>query len=330
MESSAFSFRRATPVRAAEWHVAIAGLMVGVGGTLLGLQLDADGRLSGTGLTSLGIGTLLSLVAALAQARWSRNLPRDGTSALAALAAFLGLAFVVAGALAPGGPWMFFEVFLLFVLVAARRRGTGEGARWIGGATLVGLGLMLLFRLWISYQGSEHRWEVLSMGIPILSWIPLDFLEPIQTVSLGSFTPRELGFPPAGLLFAPSMVLWAVGFCLAAGGIALAQSAAYEHENDRIHDLIQTLPPPLAVLVERLLPEEEWESLGLHGLSERRLGKRLEALASERFRRQRDIQTAFRTSPLRVLPPSSSLGSGFADGVWRAILRTDPEEEEEA
>lgn len=330
MDSPAPAIHAASAPRAAEWHVGIAAAMVGIGGTLLGLQVDADGRFSGTGLTSLAIGTLLALVATLAQARLTRSIPRDATSALAALTAFLGLTFVVAGALAPGGPWMFFEVFLLFVLVGARRRGASEGARWIGGATLVALGLMLLFRLWISYQGSEHRWELFSIGIPVLSWIPLDFLEPIQTVSLGAFTPRELGFPPAGLSFATSMALWAVGFCLSTGGIALAQSAAQEHENDRIHDLIQTLPPPLALLVERLLPEEEWQSLGLHGLSERRLGKRIEALASQRFQRQRDIQAAFRTNAMQALPASLSQESGFADGVWRAISRTDLEKDRQA
>ena len=307
----------ATRPRAADWHVGIAAAMVGVGGTLLGRQVDADGRFSGTGLTSLAIGTLLALVATLVAARASGRIPRDATGALAALSAFLGLAFVVAGALAPGGPWMFFEVFLLLVLLGARRSG-------IGGSTLVVLGLMLLFRLWISYQGSEHRWQVLSLGIPVLSWIPLDFLEPIQSVSLGEFTPRELGFPPAGLSFAASMALWAVGFCLAAGGIALAQSAAQEHENDRIHDLIQTLPGPLALLVERLLPEEEWQSLGLHGLSERRLAKRIETLASERLQRQRDIQAAFKSTAVQAIPYSPSLGGGFAEGVWRAISEQEP------
>jgi hypothetical protein len=125
--------------RAAQWHVAIAVAMVGVGGALLGLQVDADGKFSGTGLTSLAIGTLLALVSSLAQARATRGLPRDGTGAFAAVAAFLGLTFVVAGSLAPGGPWMFFEVFLLFVLVAARRRGATEPARWIGGPTFVAL-----------------------------------------------------------------------------------------------------------------------------------------------------------------------------------------------
>ena len=61
----------ASSPRAAEWHVAIAAAMVGVGGTLLGLQIDADGRLSGTGLTSLAIGILLALVATLVHAKAS-------------------------------------------------------------------------------------------------------------------------------------------------------------------------------------------------------------------------------------------------------------------
>jgi hypothetical protein len=305
------------PVRAAEWHVSIACVLVGAGGALLGLQVDADGRFSGTGLTVLGIGTLLALVSSFAQARAGGGLPRDGIGALAYVSAFLGLTFVVAGSLAPGGPWMFFEVFVLFVLVAARRRAAESGPRWIGGSMLVALGLMLLFRLWVSYQGSEHRWQVLSIGIPVLSWIPIDLLDPIKSVSLGSFTPRELGFPPAGLSFAVSMTSWAVGFCLTAGGIALAQSGALEHENDRIHDLIQTLPPPLARLVERLLPEEEWQRLGLHGLPERRLAKRIEALASERFQRQREIQGMFQANATATLPPAG----GFAGEIWQALSK---------
>jgi hypothetical protein len=315
--SAASDIPRAS-VRAADWHVSIAALLVGLGGLLLGLQVDADGRFSGTGLTTLGIGALLALVSSVAQARSAGGLPRDGVGALAVVAAFLGLAFVVAGALAPGGPWMFFEVFLLFALVAARRRAPDSSPRWIGGPTLVALGLMLLFRLWVSYQGSEHRWQVLSIGIPVLSWIPFEFLDPIKSVSLGSFTPRELGFPPAGLSFALSMTMWAVGFCLAAGGIALAQSAALEHENDRIHDLIQTLPPSLARLVERLLPEEEWQALGLHGLPERRLAKRIEALASERFRRQREIEAMFRAGGTPALPPAG----GFAGELWQALSKS--------
>ncbi len=308
------------PARPADWHVAIACLLVGTGGVPLGLQVDADGRFSGTGLTTLGIGALLALVASFAQVR-SGGLPRDGTGAFAFVAAFLGLAFVIAGALAPGGPWMFFEVFLLFVLVTARLRAADSGGRRVGGATLVALGLMLLFRLWVSYQGSEHHWQVLSVGIPVISWLPFEFLDPIKSVSLGSFTPLELGFPPAGLSFAVSMTMWAVGFCLAAGGIALAQSGALEHENDRIHDLIQTLPPGLARLVERLLPEEEWQALGLHGLSDRRLAKRIEALASARFQRQREIQSMFQASATPALPPAG----GFAGEIWQALSKAGAE-----
>ena len=306
--------------RPSSWHVAIAGLLVGAGGVLLGLQVDADGRFSGTGLTTLGIGALLALVASFAQVRAS-GLPRDAIGTFALVAAFLGFAFVVAGALAPGGPWMFFEVFLLFAFVASRRRTSDSGGRGIGGATLVALGLMLLFRLWVSYQGSEHRWQVLSLGIPVLSWLPFEFLDPIKRVSLGSFTPLELGFPPAGLSFAVSMTMWAVGFCLAAGGIALAQSGAIEHENDRIHDLIQTLPPTLARLVERLLPEDEWQALGLHGLSERRLMKRIEALASARLQRQREIQSMFQASATPALPPPG----GFAGEIWQALSKASAE-----
>ena len=82
------------------------------------------------------------------QARAGAGLPRDGTGAFALLSSFLGLAFVVAGALAPGGPWMFFELFLLFVLFAARWRTTETGSRGIGGTVLVALGIRL---------AAEHR-----------------------------------------------------------------------------------------------------------------------------------------------------------------------------
>src|SRR5262245_11794087 len=219
--------------RTAEWQVAIAGLMIGAGGILLGLQVDANARFSGTGLVPLGIGALVALVGSLVQLGTSAGrIPRDGLGAFAAVASFLGLAFVVSGVLAPGGPWMFLEVIVLLAMVSRRAR-EGASPRWIGGGSLFVLGLMLLFRLWISYQGSEHRWQVLSIKIPVLSWIPLDFLAPVQSVSLGSFTPRELGFPPAGLEFATSMTMWAIGFTLAASGLALAQAAAREHENDR-------------------------------------------------------------------------------------------------
>jgi len=299
------------------WHVAVAGTLVGAGGSLLALQVDAAGRFCGTGLAALGIGTLVALAASIAQVAAAGKLPRDGITAYSAVVSFLGLAFVVGGVLAPGGPWMFLEVFVLLAFFVALRRRREPGPRWIVGPSLLVLAAMLVFRLWISYQGSVHRWEVLSLKVPVLSWIPLELLEPIQSVSLGEFTPEELGFPPAGLGFALSMAMWSIGFCLCAAGLALAQHGAREHENDRIHGLIATLPPSLATLVERLIPEEEWQDLGLHGLSERRLARRIEALAAERFHRQREIQRAFHESERLALPEAGS----FAGGVVQALRR---------
>jgi hypothetical protein len=259
---------------------------------------------------------LLSLLAALARIGTSGRLPRDSIGALFSVSAFLGLSFVIAGVLAPGGPWMFSEVFVLLFLFALRRMRSDSNARWISGESLCVLGLMLLFRLWITYQGSEHRWQVLSINIPVLSWIPLAWLEPIQSVSLGSFTPHELGFPPAGFNFPLTMTLWALGFSLCAGGLALGQNAACEHENDRIHELIYTLPAELAALVERLIPEEEWQALGLHGLSERRQCKKIERLVAERVRRQRELQSAFDSSALLSLTNAD----GFSGGIHRALV----------
>jgi hypothetical protein len=302
---------------AADWMVAIASAMIGAGGLLLGIQIDAAGKLSGTGFTALAIGALLALLALLARIGSSGRLPRDTISALWIASSFFGLAFVIAGVLAPGGPWMFSEVLVLLVVFALRRPRAEASTRWISGGSLCLLGLMLLFRLWITYQGSEHRWQVLSVSIPVLSWIPLAWLEPIQSVSLGSFTPHELGFPPAGLNFPLTMTLWALGFSLCAAGLGLGQGAAHEHENDRVHDLICTLPPPLAALVERLIPEEEWQALGLHGLSERRQCKKIERLVAERMQRQRELQSAFEASAaLRIADASE-----FSSDIQRALVQ---------
>jgi hypothetical protein len=71
-------------------------------------------------------------------------------------------------------------------------------------------------------------------------------------------------------------------------------------------------------------PEDEWQALGLHGLSDRRLAKRIEALASERVQKQREIQAAFRTSALVALPSAATPGDGFAEGVWRAVSDAKP------
>jgi hypothetical protein len=303
--------------RAAELGIASAAVMIGAGAILLGLQVDGNGRVSGTGYAPFAIGALLALVATLVRYGGAARLPRDLLSASAAAFSFFALASLLSGVLAPGGPWMFAEVLLLLVLVT---RGKSVRERWLGPAAITCLGVLLLFRLWITYQGSEYRWQVLSVGIPILSWIPLSFLEPIQSVSLGSFTPHELGFPPAGLDFAVTMTAWAGGFTLSAAGLLLGQAAAREHENDRIDALIATLPPPLAALVEKLLPEEEWEALGLHGLGDRQLAKRIEALVAERLQRQREFQSAWEASQSL----SATRGDGFEGSIHQALARHAP------
>lgn len=304
----------------APWWIAIAGSMVGLGGVLLGVQIDGNDHLAGTGFTALAIGALLALVATLVRIGAAGRLPRDGIGVFAAATAFLGMAFVFSGVLAPGGPWMFFEMLVLLLLVARRRDHEHATERWLGAASLWTLGLMLLFRLWITYQGSEYRWQLLSIRIPVVSWIPLDWLAPIQSVSLGSFTPQEMGFPPAGLNFPATMTAWAIGFCLCAVGLVVVQNAAREHENDRVHELIHTLPPTLARLVERLLPEEEWQALGLHGLAERPLSRKIERLVQERAVRQRELQAAFETSSLLSLTNPG----GFSGGIYRALVPHDP------
>src|SRR5262252_1938294 len=99
--------------READWMVAVAAAMIGVGGILLGVQLDADGHLAGTGFAPLAIGALLALVSMLARMGASGGWPRDAIAVLAAASLFLGLAFALGGVLAPGGPWMFCEVLVL-------------------------------------------------------------------------------------------------------------------------------------------------------------------------------------------------------------------------
>lgn len=306
--------------RTAPWWIALSGAMVGLGGVLLGLQIDGNGRLTGTGFTALAIGALLALVATLVRVGIASRLPRDSMSVFAAATGFLGLAFVFSGVLAPGGPWMFFEMLVLLLLVARKRQRDDAPDRWLGTASLWALGAMLLFRLWITYQGSQHRWQLVTIQIPVLSWIPLDWLAPIQSVALGSFTPQEMGFPPAGLNFPVTMTLWAVGFCLCAVGLLVSQNALREHENDRIHELIHTLPSALARLVERLLPEEEWRTLGLHGLGERVLSRKIERLVEERVARQRDLAVAFEKSGLLSLTNPG----GFSGSIYQALISHDP------
>ena len=312
--------------RTAAWAIGCGGAAAGLGALLLGIQFDANGALSGTGYASFAIGALLALAAGLARYGGAAGFPRDPLGAFAAVASFLGLAALLGGVLAPGGPWMFAEVCLLLALFVLRRPPAPGASRWIGGATLAALALMLVFRLWVTYQGSEHRWQVIAVDVPVLAWIPLELLAPVQSVSLGSFTPHELGFPPAGLDFGVTTTAWALGFAFALAGLVALQAGAREHENDRIDALIHTLPAELAALVEKLLPEDEWESLGLHGLSERRLAKRIEALVGERIRRQREFQAAWESSALlaRTNP------GGFSGGILQALADRGVRREREA
>lgn len=298
--------------------LALGALLVGAGGILLGLQVDQNGAWSGTGWSAFALGALLALGAMLLRARREGALPRDVLGIFAVVTVFAGLTFVLSGVLAPGGPWMFFEIAVLVAVVVFKRPQEREG-RWLSYGMLGLLALLLFFKLWIVYQGSENRWSVMSVAIPGISWLPFDFLDPIKRISLGSFTPHEMGFPPAGLSFAPTLALWSIGFALCVAGLLLVQTSAREHENDRIHALIHTLPSGLANFVERIVPEEEWQALGLHGLPERRLARRIEALVAERMTRQKELQSALEAG--RLL--SQTNPGGFAGGIYRAIVDPD-------
>ncbi|MDZ4773660.1 MAG: hypothetical protein SGI72_11060 [Planctomycetota bacterium] len=309
----------ANPEHSATTGLTLGGLLVGVGGALLGLQIDQNGSWSGTGWTAFAIGALLALGAMLLRAKREGSLPRDRLGIFAIVTSFAALTFVLSGVLAPGGPWMFFEIALLAAVVVFKRPQERAGG-WIGYGVLGLLAALLFFKLWIAYQGSENRWALMSVNIPVLSWLPFEFLDPIKRIALGSFTPHEMGFPPAGLSFAPTLALWSIGFALCVAGMLLSQTSAREHENDRIHELIHTLPSGLANFVERILPEEEWHALGLHGLPERRLARRIEALVSERMARQNELQSALDAG--RLL--SQTNPGGFAGGIYRAIVDPDP------
>lgn len=285
--------------------------LIALGGILLGLQVDATGALVGTGYTTLGIGLVVVLVAVLFSNWRETPVPRDLLTALSATCGFFGLVFVVAGVIAPGGGWMFFEVLLLVVVLA---RAASNNALLSRGAIVL-LALMLFFRLWISYQGSRHQWQLMSLDVPLLSSLPFDVLAPVQSVSLGEFSPYELGFPPAGLDFTPSLSLWASGFACCIVGLAWRARAAAEHENDRVHETIQQLPPALANFVERVLPEAQWAALGLHGLSERALRKRLEELMLERIASRAELDRALQSSALLA----STNPGGFPGQIYRAL-----------
>ena len=304
----------------AERQLGFACLLIAIGGVLLALQLDGDGALVGTGFVPLGIGAVVALAATLLAGARSNTLPRDALDVLSIASAFLGLAFIVAGVLAPGGSWLFFEVLVLLWLLTRRPPEQKASGPILAPSACAALVVMLLVRLWIAYQGSENRWQLMEISVPILSSIPLKLLDPIKTIQLGSFDPTEMGLPITGMSFGPTLALWSCGFAAVAGGLMWRARAAYELENDRIHATIQTLPPTLARLVERLLPEEEWKQQGLHGLSERLRCKKIEALIGKEMRSRREFENLLRRTPL-LAPPGAS---EFAADIGNAIQGEPP------
>jgi hypothetical protein len=158
----------------------------------------------------------------------------------------------------------------------------------------------------------------MSIPVPIISSIPFDFLDPLKRIPFGQFGPDELAVPPSARLeFELTAAMWTAGFVACAAGLAWLANAAAEHENDRIHATIHTLPPGVAALVERLLPEERWAEIGLHGLSQRLLCKRIEALVQERMAERRDFDALLRRTPL--LPAANP--SGFAGEIEGALAQ---------
>lgn len=293
-------------------QLALSCALIALGSLLTSVQRDGNGDWVGTGYAALGVGIVAALISLLLSLRGHVDVPRDSLTALSAASNLLGLAFLVAGVLAPGGAWMFFEALLLVALFA---RGAGRGESLSRGA-VVALSTMLLFRLWITYQGSQHRWQVMTLEVPILSSLPFDFLAPLQSISLGAFTPHELGFPRAGLEFAPTVALWTLGYALLVIGLLWRARAALEHENDRVHEAIWELQPNVAQLVERLLPEHEWRELGLHSLPERALRKRIEALAVERVAARRDFERSLRAANLLA---TTNTG-GYGGEIQQALI----------
>jgi hypothetical protein len=312
--------RTASSEASSALHLACACAAIALGGALLGLQVDGRGQLVGTGYMALAFGGLVALLATALETTNRSGMPRDWISALSAVAGFLGIAFIVSGVLAPGGGWMFAEAFLLAWMLARRARPGRAGPPELSIGVLLALAVMLLFRLWITYQGSEHRWQLGSIPVPFLSALPFSVLEPIQRVELGSFRPQAMGFPATGIDFALSVVLWSAGFSLCAAGLWWRATAAREHENDRIHATICTLPTGAAALVEMLLPEPEWEALGLHGLNERMRQKRISALVRERLMHRAQFNEALREAGDHLAAWSRALeGQPFAGEVRSAL-----------
>jgi hypothetical protein len=272
--------------------IALGWMLAGVCGACGAAWVDPDLALAGTGHAALAAGIVVALVASLARGSGAFGLPQDATGAVARVGWFAAQAFLVALVVAPGGAWLFVELLLLLVLLA--RRDATSAWLGFGGAAFATLVAALAFKLWILHQGSEGRWQVASVPVPIVSSLPFEALEPLRAVELGLFTADELGLPPAGLHYGLVALLLVVGFACGVAATALCAHGAREHEDDRIDALLCTLPPPLARSVEALVPEREWAALGLHGLPERKLARRLEELARERARALEQARLATR------------------------------------
>lgn len=303
--------------------------LVFAGGLLLGVQRQVTGEWVGTGYVALGVGAvvaLFGLVFSLAGGWSELRVPRDGLSLLSAAAGFAGIAFLTSAALVPGGNWMFAEAAFLVLLLAkrdTRAAPVGEGPTLRMGAILV-FAAFLLFRLWLTYQGSQHRWAAISIDLPLVPFLPLDLPSSWTTIELGQFSAAEFGFPRVGLDFSSTVLAWGAGFALCAAGLWLRQRAALEYEDDRIQATIEELPPALADLVQRVLPEEEWMTLGLHGLSDRRRRKRISQLTEARITRAVDLHRNYLTCAWSGALLASEFERSIADSVQRYRLLAEP------
>ncbi len=263
-------------------HTAIqwGALLASVAGLCGAVWIDANGAPAGVGYAPLAAGSIVALVALLA--RRGAGMPHDAWALCARVGLYAALSFLLALVLAPDGAWLYAELVVLVLLLTRERPRTA----WLGfgASTFVWLCIALAFKLWLLRQGSLQQWQVAQLDVPVVSWVPLDILRPFQTIDIGSFTASELGLPPSGLAFGLTSLVLAVGFVSAVASIALLSWGEAEHEDDRVAALLSTLPPAVAQLVEALIPEREWSALGLHGLSDRKLARRMEELMRERAR----------------------------------------------
>ena len=70
-------------------------------------------------------------------------------------------------------------------------------------------------------------------------------------------------------------------------------------------------------MVEKLLPEDDWEEMGLHGLSDRRRKKRIEALVGDRLAARRELEDALNAQNLLALRNPG----GFAGEIYETFTR---------